>query len=138
MTAAIDRHGISAITPYDGGFFIADTRYFEGSIGLVRVDADGHVIGDWTSSEGPATAEDGRVAWTSFVAPESGETGPQLVHVGDPVVTTSGLEVALVDSAGVSQRVPRMTNAFDATDHWIAGALRRGRGIVDAATGEAV
>ena len=155
-----DRHGISAITPYDGGFLIADTRYFEGSVGLVRVDEAGQKVGDWTSSGAPAVAADGQVAWSTFIMPESGETGPSLVHVGtrqgcmstrsregtipfgvagfvgDNVVVTTPIEVSLVDPAGGTRVLPRLTYAFDATDDRVAGTLGRGRGVLDVGMGE--
>lgn len=151
-----DRHGISAITPYVGGFLIADTRYFEGSVGLVRINAEGRTVEAWASSDGPAVAADGRTAWTSFAPLESGEIRPSLVHVNecarpwpghvplsvagfigaDVVVVNQGLTVSLLDPAGGVTPLPRLTYAFDARDHLIAGTLGRGRGVLDLRTGD--
>ncbi|MGH3348327.1 MAG: hypothetical protein ACRDO4_15215, partial [Nocardioides sp.] len=78
-----DRHGISAVTPYAGGFLVADTRYFEGSLGLSRIDGEGRKLGSWASSGSPAASDDGRVAWTSLVPLESGLAGSSQVHVDD-------------------------------------------------------
>jgi hypothetical protein len=73
--------GVSGFVPYLGGYLVADDRYFEGTVGLVRYDADGTEVAAWATAGRPVSSGDGAlVAWTSFVVPETGETGPTLVH----------------------------------------------------------
>ena len=71
---------------------MADNHAFEGTLGMWRLDADGRIVGDgWTSTGPPLVAPDGQVAWVSLVAPESGETGPTLIHVGERTQQLNGL-----------------------------------------------
>lgn len=151
-----DRHGISAVTAYDGGFLVADARFFEGSVGLARVDCAGRTVESWTSSGSPAVAADGRVGWTSFTPPETGLTRPSLVHVGELEVSwpegrhgffsTAGFvgeDVVVNDPRGVhllapdgeSSRVRGVRFADDVTDRWLAGPAGRRSTLVDLRTG---
>lgn len=152
------RHGISSVTPHDGGYLVTDTRYFEGSFGLEQVDAEGRRVGgeatQGAASGFPTVAEDGRVAWTSFFVSEASETGPSLVYVdgvahpwpgnvpmsvggfvADHVVVNQGLTVSLLDPAGGVTPLPRLTYASDTHAHLIAGRFERGQGVVDVRTG---
>lgn len=158
-----DEHGISAITAYDGGFFIADMRHFEGSVGLARVDGSGRVIAEWASSGSAAVWSDGSVAWTSFVPLESGEAGRSLVHrldgcgrkyvqewphrapfsvagwIGDQVVVDGAflLPVELLDLAGSRHQLP-LAGASDVSGRLVAGNLDPDgytSGVVDASSG---
>ncbi|MFA6575859.1 MAG: hypothetical protein WCS84_10600 [Nocardioides sp.] len=74
--------GISEFTSFGEGFLVAGEDYFEGSVSLVRYDADGQVVESWTGS-GLATGTDGATAWTSFAPPESGQSDPTLVHLDE-------------------------------------------------------
>jgi hypothetical protein len=159
-----DRHGISAITAYRNGFFIADMRHFEGSVGLARVDRSGRVVADWASSGSAAVGSDGSIAWTSFVPLESGEAGRSLVHrvdpcgreivhewphrapfsvagwIGDQVVVDGAfqLPVELLDSSGSRTLLP-LAGASDASGTLVAGNLDPDgytSGVVDAASGK--
>lgn len=83
--------GVTGIARYGDGFLLADNRYFEGTLGMQRLDAEGKVVDTWTSTGPALVAPDGQVAWVSVVAPESGETGPTLIHVGERTQELSGL-----------------------------------------------
>jgi hypothetical protein len=160
-----DEHGISAITAYDGGFLVADTRFFEGSLGVVRIADDGRRLGDWASSGGAVLAPDGEIAWASYVEPESGLTGPSLLHrldacgdvtsvpwldrqpfsvvafVGDSVVARHRFlgPTYLVGPSGESARVPHVGVALDASRHLVSGFLgseARWSGVVDVRSGD--
>ena len=145
-----NRYGISSITPYDGGFFIADQRIFEGSNGLMRVDEAGHVDERWAwaSSGGAVVAEGGSVAWTSFAPLESGLRAPSLVQVarggcvtvydwpgrapfgvagfvGDRVVVNGAFELptVLVAPSGERATLSRLIHASSASGSLVAGDL---------------
>ena len=49
-------HGISDVAPYHGGWLVADTRFFEGTVGLALIDNEGDVVDEWCSSGGPVTS----------------------------------------------------------------------------------
>ncbi len=72
---------VSSVTPYAGGYLVTDDRIFEGTVGMHRLDADGSLLESWTSTGPALPSRDGRVAWVSLVAPESGQEGPTLLHV---------------------------------------------------------
>lgn len=74
--------GVTGIARYGDGFLLADNRYFEGTLGMQRLDAEGKVVDAWTSTGPALVAPDGQVAWVSMFAPESGEPGPTLIHLG--------------------------------------------------------
>ncbi|MEN8672439.1 hypothetical protein [Nocardioides sp.] len=76
-----DRYGISSVTSFDGGFLVADTRFFEGTSGLVRVTARGREdLGPCTSGAGAVSGDRELVAWATFACPESGEPAPLVIH----------------------------------------------------------
>lgn len=65
------RHGVSGAVPYDGGFLVSDTRWFEGTVGLAAL-RDGRVTDEWCSTGTPVGT--GRwAAWTEFLCPETAE-----------------------------------------------------------------
>ena len=77
------RWSLTSVVPDGDGYLVTDDRWFEGTLGMHRLDARGRLVSSWAST-GPALAGPrGRAAWVSLVVPESGETGPTLVHVGD-------------------------------------------------------
>lgn len=160
-----DRHGISSITPYDGGFLIADTRWFEGSNWVVRVNETGHVDerGPWASSGGAVVADNGSVAWTSFAPLESGLETPSLVHVvrggcvstydwpgrapfgvagfaGERIVVNGAFELptVLVSPSGERTTLSNMTHASDVSGSLVAGSIDPDGygGVVEAKTGD--
>ncbi len=75
------RWGTSSIEAYAGGYLVTDDRFFEGTVGMHRLDGDGRVLESWGSTGAPVASRDGRLAWLSLVAPESGRSGPTLLHV---------------------------------------------------------
>lgn len=156
-----DSHGISSITPYHGGFLMTDTRYFEGTVGLMRLDREGRALETYPSA-GLARAADGSVAWTSFTVPEAKGNRPSLIHViaadgssrtlpwdglvpfyvagfvGDQVLAARSFvgPVVLVDCDGSTDRIARLTGASSVSGTLVAGAFERGRGVIDVATGD--
>lgn len=84
--------GLSGLARHEGGYLAAGNLAFEGTVGMHRLDAQGRIVGEsWTSTGPPLVAPDGQVAWVSLVAPESGETGPTLIHAGERTQELSGL-----------------------------------------------
>lgn len=83
--------GVTGIATYGDGYLVADNRYFEGTVGMSRLDAEGKVVDSWASTGPALVAPDGRVAWVSLVLPESGETGPTLIHVGERTQELNGI-----------------------------------------------
>ena len=76
------RWGITSLVADGNGYIATDDRWFEGTLGMHRLDGEGQAVASWTST-GPALAGPrGAAAWVSLVAPESGGTGPTLVHAG--------------------------------------------------------
>ena len=75
------RWGITSLVADGDGYLATDDRWFEGTLGMHRLDGEGRAVAGWTST-GPALAGPRGAAWVSLVAPESGETGPTLVHAG--------------------------------------------------------
>lgn len=75
------RWGVSSIEAYAGGYLVTDDRFFEGTVGMHRLDGEGRVLESWGSTGAPVASRDGRLAWMSLVAPESGRSGPTLLHV---------------------------------------------------------
>jgi hypothetical protein len=160
--------GVSGFAPYRGGYLVADARYFEGTVGLSRYDADGREVASWTTSGVPVGSPDGSLAaWTSFVEEGSGSVGPTLVHLGSssgpehtqeldldrPTVVglLEGevvLQPAFADGTWVTdlESAPRRLAALDratdvnATQGLVAGTADGGElgRVVQAATGEVV
>ncbi|MBA3780351.1 MAG: hypothetical protein H0X12_00645 [Nocardioides sp.] len=86
-TLAVDlplrgRWGISSITRDGGDYLVTDDRYFEGSVGMYRLDRRGRVLDAWTSTGPALPGPDETAAWVSLVPPESGESGPALILAG--------------------------------------------------------
>lgn len=77
------RWGTTAIEEYAGGYLVTDDRSFEGTVGMHRLDGDGRVLASWAGTGPALVSRDGRIAWVSLVAPESGRNGPTLLHVDD-------------------------------------------------------
>lgn len=83
--------GVSGIAREGAGYLVADNLWFEGSLGMHRLDAQGREVDTWTGTGPPVVAPDGQVAWVSLVAPESGESGPTLIHAGQRTQQLHGL-----------------------------------------------
>ena len=100
----------TSIVRYADGYLVTDDRGLEGVLGMHRLDSAGAVLDSWTTT-GPALASrDGRVAWVSLVAPESGRTAPTLLHVD-----------SLDGGEEVTQRLDRRTMPF--LSGWFRGRL---------------
>jgi hypothetical protein len=74
------RWGVTSLVAEGDGYLVTDDRWFEGTLGMHRLDGEGQVFASWTSTGPAVTGPRGAAAWVSIVAPESGETGPTLVH----------------------------------------------------------
>jgi len=72
--------GVTSLVPEGNGFLVTDDQWFEGTVGMHRVDARGHVRDSWTSTGAALAGPRGGAAWVSMVAPESGESGPTVVR----------------------------------------------------------
>lgn len=83
--------GVTGIARYADGYLMADNRWLEGTVGMQRLDADGRVVESWTSTGPPLVTPDGQVAWVSMIAPESGATGPTLIHVDERTQQLRGM-----------------------------------------------
>jgi hypothetical protein len=77
------RWSLTSVVPDGDAYLVTDDRYFEGTLGMHRLDAHGRLVSSWASTGPALPGPGGRAAWVSLVAPESGETGPTLIHVGD-------------------------------------------------------
>jgi hypothetical protein len=101
-TALPRGRGISAIAPYDGGLLVADTRYFEGTLGLAFVDTQGRRTNYGCSSGHPAQAEDEElVAWVTVPCPETGTVQPPAtVYLGGMTQTTPDPLISVVGIVG--------------------------------------
>jgi hypothetical protein len=76
------RLGVSGIVPYAGGFLVADTLYFEGTVGL-NVVREGRVL-ETHCSAGVPTRADGWVTWLVANCPESADFTTAAVHRARP------------------------------------------------------
>ena len=83
--------GVSGIARTDAGYLVADDLHFEGTLGMHRLDAQGRELDSWTSTVPAVVAPDGQVAWVSMTAPETGQSGPTLIHVGERIQELHGL-----------------------------------------------
>lgn len=72
--------GITSLAPVEDGYLVTDDRWFEGSVGMHRLDPDGDVVASWTSTGPALVSPTGEVAWVSIVPPESGQTGVTGLH----------------------------------------------------------
>lgn len=82
------KRGVQDVVPWRDGFLVADTVYFEGTIGLSYV-VDGRRVEEWPgedrcSTGDPALGPEGQVAWAFTMCPETGvEQPPSTVHRAD-------------------------------------------------------
>jgi hypothetical protein len=152
--------GISAFASIHGGYLVADQHYFEGTVGLTRYDASGQEIESWTTG-GLAMAQDGSVAWGSFVPPESGQTGQTYIHLDDArqavehiqpyVAGVVGDEVVFYDRSGAwitdlvssPRRIPDLGSVSGIAEGrgWMAGQLAElptQAAVIDIATGRQI
>ena len=83
--------GVSGIARAGADYIVADNLYFEGTVGMHRLDAQGRELDNWTSTGPAVVSPDGQVAWVSMIAPESGQSGPTLIHVGERTQELHGL-----------------------------------------------
>ncbi|UUZ57922.1 hypothetical protein [Nocardioides sp. B-3] len=82
--------GVTGIAAYGDGYLVADNRFFEGTLAMSRLDSAGRVL-DTGPAPGRRSWRRTAVARVSPVAPESGETGPTLIHVGERTQELSGI-----------------------------------------------
>lgn len=126
-TALPRDRGISAVTPLGERFLVADTRIFEGSIGLALVDRTGARIDEWCSSGAPVVSVDRRLtAWVSFPCLESLETGTTQVHRARTDHPDQG-----ETSQHVGRRAPITVVGFLGDDLVVDGAWDEGGYLTD-------
>lgn len=146
------RIGVSAFTPFRGGWLVADTRFFEGTVGLAYVAGRTRVdLGPCATGGGVLSGDEARVAWITQGCPEAGVVAPSLVHVarvtggreearevdrvgvtqvvghvGDQILLSGSFEgVELVGPGGVSRPLPGLAVANDVSgDGLVAGRLQ--------------
>lgn len=85
------RWGVTSVVPAPGGgYLVTDDRWFEGTVGMRRLDSDGAAVDAWAST-GPALLGPGReVAWTRVPVPEAMQSWPARLHVDDRVQDLAG------------------------------------------------
>jgi hypothetical protein len=153
-----EKRGVSGIAPLDGGHLVADTFWFEGTVGLsALVDGERTELGPCASGAGVLSRDRREVAWLTMGCPESNQTGPTIVHVGHTVgaggwsrslgyqylmsavgfvgeqvvITSRTGHVLLVARSGPFVAVPHLRHAVDAHGRLVAGR----QGVVDTVTG---
>jgi hypothetical protein len=150
--------GVSAVLPYADGLLVADTRWFEGSVGLAHVRGNERTeLGPCSTGGGVPSADRTRVAWLTLGCPESLELAVAAVHVadadgsdgwsreldrqsllfvvgflGDAVVVDGWLDpIRVVPEEGPITEVPHLRHAVDVHGTLVAGS----QGVVDTASG---
>ena len=150
--------GVTAVLPYADGLLVADTRWFEGSVGLAFVHGEQRTeLGPCSTSGGVPNADRSRVAWLTTGCPEASLVARTVIHVADTdgsggwtreldqhslqfvagfvgdAVAVSGWRdpVRLVPEAGPLRVVPHVHRAVDTHGTLLAGQAA----VVDTATG---
>lgn len=97
-------HGLSGLVPWRDGFLAADTRWFEGTLGLTLRDGTGRLVQEWPSAGHPVGTRDGRVAWTRVTVSEATNPGRARVFVGAPdgTVRVQTVEPGIIAVVGFS------------------------------------
>lgn len=85
------RWAVTSIVRSGEGYLVTDDRWFEGTVGMYRVDARGLQVESWASTGPALRAEDGSAAWVRTVVPEALQRGPTTVHAGDRRQALRGL-----------------------------------------------
>lgn len=150
------RRGISRVVAFAGGFLVSDTRYFEGTSGLVLVSGGTRQkLGPCSSGPG-ASSRDGRTAaWVTFGCPESLRLAPTVLHrttsghtvhqkiatppdtsqlasvvgfLGDDVVLTRGFgqQAFLTDPTGTLRTIPDVSTVVSVDE--VGGLVAGQRG----------
>jgi hypothetical protein len=120
----LPRHlGVSGIVPYDGGFLVSDTRYFEGTVGLHRL-VDGRVVGEYCSS-GVPSREDGWVTWVVAYCPESADFVRAEVHRARPDGSEETVRRIPPRAVGRIAASPSLAPVPDLPRRWFAAASAR-------------
>jgi hypothetical protein len=106
--------GYTAIARLGDGFLVVDDRYFEGTAGILRLDARGDLVAELGTVAGPPVLRDGgrELRWITFTPEEvsPADRSPTRLHVADIATGT------------IRSRVLR--NPGDLGDHrWFAPAL---------------
>ena len=150
--------GVSAVLPYADGLLVADTRWFEGSVGLAYVHGRQRtVLGPCSTSGGRPSPDGQQVAWLTTGCPEASLVAETVVHVadvdgtggwtreldqhslvfvagfvGDAVVVAGWRDpVRLVPETGPVTVIPHLRHAVDTYGTLVAGR----QSVVDTATG---
>lgn len=84
------RWTVTSIVPAPGGYLVTDDRWFEGTVGMHRLDAYGVALDSWESTGPALLGPDGQVAWVRVPVPGSAPVASPRLHVGDRVQELPG------------------------------------------------
>lgn len=156
--------GITAATPYHGGFLVADDAVFEGTVGLHLIGSDGSEQQSWCSAGAPVVSPDQMLtSWVTYDCSEGepvsgvlhrgistgmgeGETTQQVDRsvqlvgqVGDQLVLTSMFGDGgawVTDLQHAPRTIPGLTRvtSVDEANALVGGLAGRGEGVVADAT----
>jgi len=153
-----DKIGISEVMAYADGLLVADTRWFEGSVGLAYVHGRQRTqLGPCSTNGGRSSPDRSQVAWLTTGCPEASLVAETVLHVADTdgsggwtreldqhsllntvgfvgdAVVVSGYRdpVRLVPETGPVAVVPHLRHAVATHGTLVAGE----RGVVDLASG---
>lgn len=97
--------GVTAIARLGDGFLVVDDRHFEGTLGILRLDARGAVVSMLGTVAGPPvlTAGGSRLKWITFSPPEVGasDRSPTRLHVAD--VASGSVRSRVIQNRGDHQ-----------------------------------
>lgn len=92
------RWSLTSVVAVGEEYLVTDDRWFEGTLGMHRIDARGRVRAAWASTGPALPGPRGGAAWVSLVVPESFETEPTLLHTGDRTQDVEGLVMPVLES----------------------------------------
>lgn len=82
--------GVTSVVPLADGYLVTDDRWFEGTLGMQRLDARGRAVDAWASTGPARLGPGGQVAWMRVPVPEAGQTGPAVLHVDGRALALPG------------------------------------------------
>lgn len=84
--------GVTSIipVPMTGGYLVTDHGWFEGTVGMQRLDPNGQAVDAWASTGPARLGPDGQVAWVRVPVPESMQDGQPALHVDHRVQELPG------------------------------------------------
>ncbi|HEV2798199.1 MAG TPA: hypothetical protein VGV65_11315 [Nocardioides sp.] len=92
------RWSLTSVVPTGDGYLVTDDRWFEGTLGMHRIDARGRVLSAWASTGPALPGPRGGAAWVSLAVPESMEYGPTRIHAGGRVQDVGPLIMPVLET----------------------------------------